>query len=145
MTTSLLNSLNEVLTGTYALMALTHSAHWNVEGPDFFQLHKAFDDQYNELFGAVDLIAERIRALGAYAMPQPSALGAKINELPKLTDSTTVAGVILQANIQAVEWLTTAKAVATNDNDLETQNLLIERITAHQKVIWMLKAYSLKA
>jgi starvation-inducible DNA-binding protein len=65
---SLTDSLNQVLADSYALMALTHSAHWNVEGPGFFALHTAFQTQYEELFTAIDEIAERIRALGAYAI-----------------------------------------------------------------------------
>src|SRR6516225_2622073 len=61
-------SLNLVLADSYALMALTHFAHWNVEGPDFFPLHKAFQEQYENLFEAIDEIAERVRALDAYAI-----------------------------------------------------------------------------
>jgi starvation-inducible DNA-binding protein len=45
-----------------------HLAHWNIEGPDFFELHKAFEKQYEEFLEAVDEIAERIRALDAYAI-----------------------------------------------------------------------------
>ena len=60
--------LNLVLADSYALMALTHLAHWNVEGSDFFQLHKIFQEQYENLFEAVDEIAERVRALDAYAI-----------------------------------------------------------------------------
>jgi starvation-inducible DNA-binding protein len=63
-----IDGLNLVLADSYALMALTHLAHWNVEGPDFFPLHKAFQEQYEDLFEAVDEIAERVRALGAYAL-----------------------------------------------------------------------------
>jgi hypothetical protein len=59
--------LNQVLADSYALMALTHLAHWNVEGPGFFSLHTAFQTQYEELFTAIDEIAERVRALGDYA------------------------------------------------------------------------------
>jgi DNA-binding ferritin-like protein len=44
-----------------------HLAHWNIEGPDFFEIHTAFEKQYEELFEVVDEIAERIRALDAYA------------------------------------------------------------------------------
>lgn len=66
--TSLTKSLNQVLADSHALMALTHSAHWNVEGPGFFALHTAFQTQYEELFTAIDEIAEHIRALGPYAI-----------------------------------------------------------------------------
>ena len=65
---ALATSLNQVLADSYALMSLTHLAHWNVEGPGFFALHTAFQTQYEELFLAIDTIAERIRALDAYAL-----------------------------------------------------------------------------
>src|SRR5580698_6977116 len=64
----LVEVLNLVLADSYALMALTHLAHWNVEGPGFFALHKAFEEQYENLFEAVDEVAERVRALDAYAI-----------------------------------------------------------------------------
>jgi starvation-inducible DNA-binding protein len=55
-------------------LSLTHLAHWNVEGPGFFALHTAFQTQYEELFTAIDVIAERIRALDAYAIGGLSTL-----------------------------------------------------------------------
>ena len=61
-------SLNQVLADSYALLSLTHLAHWNVEGAGFFALHTAFQTQYEELFTAIDEIAERIRSLDAYAI-----------------------------------------------------------------------------
>jgi starvation-inducible DNA-binding protein len=67
-TNGLNGSLNQVLADSYAVMALTHLAHWNVEGPGFFALHTAFQTQYEELFTAIDEIAERVRARGAYAL-----------------------------------------------------------------------------
>src|SRR3984957_4347172 len=74
------DSLNLALADSYALMALTHLAHWNVEGADFFPLHKAFQDQYENLFEAVDEIAERVRALDAYAIGGLDAL-AKVAQM----------------------------------------------------------------
>ena len=59
---AVIEGLQTVLSDSYALMAQTHLAHWNVEGPNFFQLHTAFQAQYEELFGAIDEIAERVRA-----------------------------------------------------------------------------------
>ena len=61
----LVDGLNLVLADSYALMALTHLAHWNVEGSDFYALHKSFQEQYENLFEGIDEIAERVRALDA--------------------------------------------------------------------------------
>jgi starvation-inducible DNA-binding protein len=70
-TAGLTKSLNQVLADSYALLSLTHLAHWNVEGPGFFALHTAFQTQYEELFVAIDEIAERIRALACESVPRP--------------------------------------------------------------------------
>jgi starvation-inducible DNA-binding protein len=62
-----IEALRQVVADTYALIGQTHICHWNVRGHSFFSLHTAFEEQYNELFLAVDEIAERIRAKGALA------------------------------------------------------------------------------
>ena len=69
-------NLNLVLADSYALMALTHLAHWNVEGEDFFPLHKAFQEQYENLFEAIDEIAERVRGvLPGFILERPKRAG----------------------------------------------------------------------
>jgi starvation-inducible DNA-binding protein len=136
-------SLNQVLADSYALMALTHLAHWNVEGPGFFALHTAFQTQYEELFTAIDEIAERIRALGAYAIGGLSAFAqtARIEEfVPPLSQEVYVSKLI-GANEKLVADAGRARDLAGEANDPESQDLMIERITLHQKTIWMLKSY----
>jgi starvation-inducible DNA-binding protein len=64
----LIDSLRLIVADTYAVIGQTHLCHWNVRGPSFFSLHNAFEAQYNELFTAVDEVAERIRAKGALAV-----------------------------------------------------------------------------
>ena len=61
------DGLSRVLADTYTLYLKTHNYHWNVTGPLFNTLHLMFETQYNELWIAVDLIAERIRSLGEFA------------------------------------------------------------------------------
>ena len=82
-------SLNQVLADTYALMSLTHLAHWNVEGSGFFALHQAFQVQYEELFLAIDTIAERVRALDAYAIGGLATLAHRAG-LPEAAPPTTL-------------------------------------------------------
>src|SRR6187399_897210 len=79
-TDAVVKALTKLLAESYDLMAQTHLAHWNVEGPDFFQLHSAFQSQYEGLFEAVDEIAERVRALGSYSEGGLERL-AKISDL----------------------------------------------------------------
>ena len=70
---SVVSSLREVVARAYALAGQTQLCHWNVRGPGVFALHTAFEEQYTELFTAIDEIAERIRALGSLA-PAASAI-----------------------------------------------------------------------
>ena len=85
-------------------MALTHLAHWNVEGPGFFALHTAFQTQYEELFLAVDTIAERVRALDAYAIGGLATLGrtAGLPELAAPQAQDDYVRVLITANEKVV-------------------------------------------
>jgi starvation-inducible DNA-binding protein len=136
-------SLNQVLADSYALMALTHLAHWNVEGPGFFALHTAFQEQYEELFTAVDEIAERIRALGTYAIGGLSQLAqtAQMPEFRSPQPQEDYVRQLLEANQKLVGDAEQARDIAGEVNDPESQDLMIGRITLHRKTIWMLKSF----
>jgi starvation-inducible DNA-binding protein len=124
-------------------MANTHDAHWNVEGPGFFSLHKAFHEQYENLFEAVDEIAERVRALDAYA---PGGLRhfyteAGIEEFKSpVSAKDYVAGLVI-GHEKTISDAVTLRDAANDANDLETQDLVIKRIQWHEKTLWMLKSY----
>jgi starvation-inducible DNA-binding protein len=139
----LTDSLNQVLADSYALMSLTHLAHWNVEGQGFFALHTAFQTQYEELFTAIDEIAERIRALGAYARGGlgTHAAAARIKEFASPLPQEDYVRALLDANAKVVTDATRARDVAGQANDQESQDLMVARITVHQKTIWMLKSF----
>ena len=136
-------NLNQVLADSYALMSLTHLAHWNVEGPGFFALHTAFQTQYEELFIAIDEIAERVRALGAYATGGLGNLArkAQMKEFSSPLPQEDYVRLLLAANEKLVADAAQARDVAGEANDPETQDLMIGRITLHQKTIWMLKSF----
>ena len=140
---ALCKSLNQVLADSYALMSLTHLAHWNVEGPGFFALHTAFQTQYEELFVAVDEIAERIRALGAYATGGLGALAAvaQMKEFVSPLPQEGYVRALLAANEKLVKDAEVARDLAGKVNDPESQDLMIGRITLHQKTAWMLKSF----
>lgn len=143
------DSLQDVLASTYGLYFATHNYHWNVEGKNFSPLHLLFDGQYNELFIAIDSIAERIRALGAYALPFE---GDSILQLSKLTSNPLnketaaddraerMVRNLIELNDAIVVRCQASKSVAQAAHDDESENLLIERITAHQKALWMLRS-----
>lgn len=142
-------SLQKVLAGTYGLYLTTQTYHWNVEGELFAPLHSLFEDQYNELFKTVDVIAERIRSLGDYAMPFDDD---KILEISKTTSSPLnkekdatarskrMVHNLIALNEDVIEICQTTKKEARNTNDDETENLMVERVTTHQKSLWMLRS-----
>ncbi len=140
-------ALQNVLANTYGLYLATHNYHWNVEGKRFALLHNLFEMQYNDLFQAVDVIAERIRALGDYALPFEGDSIIKLskmtpNSLNKETDADARADRMLHNLIALTMDVVTscqlAKEEAQEEDDDETENLMVERITAHQKALWML-------
>lgn len=141
---AVVEGLQTLLADSYALMAQTHFAHWNVEGPNFFQLHTAFQGQYEELFAAVDEIAERLRALDVLAPGGLKTL-AKASRISELAVETTPAKDFVAHLIESHETLLTnafALRESSNDaDDLETQDLVIKRIQTHQKTLWMLKSF----
>lgn len=139
----LTDSLNQVLADSYALMSLTHLAHWNVEGPGFFALHTAFQTQYEELFTAIDEIAERIRALGAYAIGGLGTFAevAQMKEFSAPLAQEEYVRKLVVANEKLVADATQARDLAGQSNDQESQDLMVTRITLHQKTIWMLRSF----
>ena len=141
--TGLSESLNQVLADSYAVMALTHLAHWNVEGPGFFALHTAFQTQYEELFIAIDEIAERIRALGNYAIGGLSQLAqtAQLKEFAAPLAQEDYVRRLVNANQKLLADAARARDLAGEANDPESQDLMIGRITLHQKTLWMLKSF----
>ncbi|MBM3752057.1 MAG: DNA starvation/stationary phase protection protein [Acidimicrobiia bacterium] len=141
--TRLTDSLNQVLADSYALLALTHLAHWNVEGPGFFALHTAFQTQYEELFIAVDEIAERIRALDAYAIGGLGTLAkaAQMKEFSSPLVQEEYVRALITASAKVVSDAERARDLAGEAGDAESQDLMIGRITLHQKTIWMLKSF----
>jgi len=134
--------LSQVLADTYTLYLKTHNFHWNVTGPMFQTLHLLFMDLYNEQWVAVDLVAERIRALGFPAPGTYSEFAAltSIKEskgVPKAKDMLRE----LVAGQEAVAR--TARAVfpiAAQSNDQPTCDLLTQRMQIHEKNAWMLRS-----
>lgn len=139
----IVEGLRQVVADSYALLGQTHLCHWNVEGPSFFALHAAFEEQYTELFQAIDEIAERIRALGAYA---PGGLGslAKIAGFDEISEDASAAKMVeclLKHNRTLIDHAALVRDVAGEKNDKETEDLMIARIQVHEKTCWMLSSF----
>ena len=138
-----IESLRQVVADTYALIGQTHICHWNVRGPSFFSLHTAFEEQYTELFLAVDELAERVRAKGALAPGGLANLAtmAGIEEIAEDADAKTMVEHLLQANEKLLADLKTARDHAGEAGDSESEDLMIARIQVDEKTIWMLRSY----
>lgn len=136
------DGLSRLLADTYTLYLKTHNYHWNVEGPMFQTLHTMFELQYTELALAVDLIAERIRALGHYA-PGSYAQYAKLSSIKEETGVPAAQDMIkdLVKGNEAVSK--TARAifpVVEKSSDEPTADLLTQRMQVHEKTAWMLRS-----
>lgn len=135
-------ALNAVLADTYTLYLKTHNFHWNVTGPQFHALHQMFMDQYTEMWGAVDLIAERIRALGFFAPGSYRAYASltSIEESEETPNATTMIEELVAGHETLVKTLRKAFAPAEKGNDQATLDLLTQRIQLHEKTAWMLRS-----
>ena len=125
------------------MIGQTHLCHWNVRGPSFFSLHTAFEEQYNELFVAVDEISERIRAKGALAPGGLSNLAkmAGIEEIAEDSSAQDMVRHLVSANEKLLQDLKAARDCAGEANDSESEDLMIARVQVHEKTVWMLKSY----
>ncbi|MCW0233465.1 MAG: DNA starvation/stationary phase protection protein [Ferrovibrio sp.] len=136
------DGLSRLLADTYTLYLKTHNYHWNVEGPMFQTLHTMFEVQYTELALAVDLIAERIRALGHYA-PGSYAQYAKLSSIKEET-SVPAAQDMIKDLVKGNEAVSkTARAifpVVEKSSDEPTADLLTQRMQIHEKTAWMLRS-----
>jgi starvation-inducible DNA-binding protein len=134
--------LSRLLADSYSLYLKTHYYHWNVTGPMFNTLHLMFETQYTELSLAVDLIAERIRALGVYA-PGTYKEFAKLTVIPEDTGVPKAQEMIknLVAGQEAV--VRTARSLfplLEKTSDEASADLLTQRIQLHEKNAWMLRS-----
>lgn len=134
--------LSRLLADTYSLYLKTHNFHWNVTGPMFQTLHLLFEQQYTELATAVDLIAERIRALG-FPAPGTYTEFARLSSIEETTGVPKAEEMIrlLVAGQESV--VRTARSVfplVDKVNDEPTADLLTQRMQIHEKNAWMLRS-----
>lgn len=134
--------LSRLLADTYTLYLKTHNFHWNVTGPMFNTLHLMFETQYTELSLAVDLIAERIRALGVYA-PGSYADYARLSSIKDAQGVPAAKEMIEQLVAGQEAVVRTARAIfplLESARDEASADLLTQRIQLHEKTAWMLRS-----
>lgn len=134
--------LSKVLADSFAVYTKTHGYHWNVRGPEFFSLHTLLELQYREMWAALDDIAERIRALGEYAPQGPSAFAnlTSITEGKPEAEALEMLKELLGDHETLISTARAAIEVADAAGDEATTDLLTQRLAAHEKAGWMLRA-----
>ncbi|MFN3287151.1 MAG: Dps family protein [Sphingomonadaceae bacterium] len=133
--------LGPVLADSYQLFIKTQGVHWNVSGPNFYGLHKLTQEQYEDLYAAIDEIAERIRSLGHVAPATYRAYGEMGRIRDEESDATPEAQLrtLIRDNGLLCETLREAIAVAEDHDDVVTADLLTQRLSRHEQNGWMLR------
>ena len=134
--------LSRLLADSYTLYLMTHNFHWNVTGPMFNTLHLMFMGQYTEQWNALDIIAERIRALGH---PAPGTYKefvkiASIKEVEGVPRATDMIRHLVAAQEATARTARELFPVVNAANDQPTADLLTQRLEVHEKTAWMLRS-----
>ncbi|MGV7207615.1 Dps family protein [Oxalobacteraceae bacterium A2-2] len=134
--------LSGLLADSYTLYLMTHNFHWNVKGPMFNSLHQMFMTQYTEQWAALDLIAERIRALG-YPAPGTYAQFVKlasIKEIEGVPHAMDMVRHLVEAQEATARTARKLLPVVGEADDQPTADLLTQRLDVHEKTAWMLRS-----
>ncbi len=134
--------LSRLLADTYTLYLKTHNFHWNVTGPMFNTLHLMFETQYNELALAVDLIAERIRALGVAAPGTYSDFIrlSSIKETDGVPNAQQMVKLLLEGHEAVIRTARSVFPIVDEVHDEPSADLLTQRMQTHEKTAWMLRS-----
>jgi starvation-inducible DNA-binding protein len=134
--------LSALLADSYTLYLMTHNFHWNVTGPQFNSLHAMFMGQYTEQWNAIDIIAERIRAVG---FPAPGTYGefarlTSIREPEGVPDANEMVRQLVVAQEATARTARNLFPVVDAARDQPTADVLTQRINVHEKTAWMLRS-----
>lgn len=139
----LVDSMKIALAETFAFYLKAHYYHWNVEGPDFYQLHGFFSDLYEEVYGAVDKFAEEIRALNSYAPGSFKRFSelSSIEDEERIIDAKEMLSQLLKDNTTYIDTLTQTFKLAEEEKQIGLSNFIQDRIDQHQKHAWMIRSF----
>lgn len=136
------DELKKLLADTYSLYLKTHNYHWNVEGPNFVSLHDLFEEQYNDLAEAVDVIAELIRGLG-YKAPGSFEEYLKLTTIKSGDENANASKMLkdmVEDNNNIQKTLMNIFDIAGDEGDEVVAGYMAERMTVHRKASWKLKS-----
>nr|WP_315245611.1 DNA starvation/stationary phase protection protein [uncultured Flavobacterium sp.] len=137
--------LTKILADEFVLYTKTKRAHWNVEGPDFYNKHLFFEQQYDAIDEIVDTVAERIRALGHYTpatLKDFLALTHLTEELQEKNDSNGFIKELLLDHESIIIYLReNINNIANEFQDAGTSDFITGLVETHEKMAWMLRAH----
>ena len=139
---TIVDGLSRLLADSYTLYLQTNNFHWNVMGPMFNTLHTMFMTQYTEQWGALDLIAERIRALG-FPAPGTYAEYARLSSVKEVTGvpkAMEMVRILVDAQEATARTARSLFPVVEAANDQPTADLITQRLDVHEKTAWMLRS-----
>ncbi|WP_431241840.1 Dps family protein [Flavobacterium sp. P21] len=137
--------LIKILADEFVLYTKTKRAHWNVEGPDFYNKHLFFEQQYDAIDEIVDTVAERIRSLGHYApatLKDFLALTHLTEELKEKNDANGFIKELLLDHESIIIYLReNINSIANELQDAGTSDFITGLVENHEKMAWMLRAH----
>ena len=127
---------------SFSFYLKSHNFHWNVEGSDFLQYHDLFGKIYEEVYESIDTFAEQIRALGTYVPGsfQRFSMLSLIDDETNILDKNSMVSELLEDNEKIIKILKMVYDRAEAAGEHGFSNFLAERMDAHRKHGWMLKA-----
>lgn len=139
---TIVEGLSRLLADSYTLYLKTHNFHWNVTGPMFNTLHLMFEAQYTELAEAVDVIAERIRALGHFAPGSYREFGrlSSVKEAEGIPAAQDMIRQLVEAHETVIRTARMLFQTVNEANDEASADLLTQRMQVHEKTAWMLRS-----
>lgn len=134
--------LTKVLADSFAVYLKTHGYHWNVRGPEFFSFHNLLEQQYRDIWAALDDIAERIRAVGVLAPQSFSGFGnlTSIKDGDPEKEATAMLKELMHDHETLIATARKALEVADEAGDEASADLITQRLGAHEKFAWMLRS-----
>jgi len=132
--------LDEALGNTYRLMVETQILHWNVKGPMFLAAHELSETHYKDMFDAVDVIAERARALGQSSPAQAGSFPPPVKFTAKAVTAEAAITSLVDGHEELVKLLREAVENLEEEGDVASADFFVDRLAFHEKAIWMWRA-----
>lgn len=135
-------ALADVVSDTYRLTIKTHAIHWNVEGPLFHAVHELTEEQYEDMFEAVDDLAERVRALGRLTPMRFAGLleASVVTDLEGTPSAGDMIEALAEDHARVAKRMHALAELAGGQRDIVTEDLAVNRSAFHEKAAWMLRA-----